>query len=69
MILYDMAWAGLWLSLDTNLIPWISSSKDRFNKIDQLFDRVAALQFKSHDKKPGRQHLERQAGVSQRRCR
>ena len=37
VILYDMAWAGLRRTLKTKVIPWISTGKDRFDTLDQLF--------------------------------
>jgi hypothetical protein len=53
VVLYDMAWAGLRHPLMTKFRPWISSGKDRFDSLDQLFDCAAALQFEPADKKPG----------------
>jgi hypothetical protein len=52
-VLYDMAWAGLWHSLKTKVRPWISSSNDRFDTLDPLFDCVAASEFTPDDKKLG----------------
>jgi len=64
--LYDMAWAGLRHALRTKVRPWISSSKDRFNTLNQLLDCAAASKFKPDDKKPrGQQQQHRQAGESQ----
>jgi hypothetical protein len=65
VVLYDMAWAGLRHPLMTKFRPWISSGKDRFDTLDQLFDCAAALQFEPADKKPGWQQQQRQAGESQ----
>jgi len=65
VVLYDMAWAGLRHVLKTKVRPWISSGKDRFNTLDQLFDCAAASEFKPDDKMPGGQQQQRQAGVSQ----
>jgi len=65
VVLYDMAWAGLRHALKTKVRPWISSGKDRFDTLDQLFDCAAASEFKPDDKKPGGQpHQQRQAGES-----
>jgi hypothetical protein len=65
VVLYDMAWASLRHALKTKVRPWISSGKDRFNTLDQLFDCAAASEFKPDDKKPGGQQQQRQAGESQ----
>jgi hypothetical protein len=66
VVLYDMAWAGLRHALKTKVRPWISSGKDRFDTLDQLFDCAAASEFKPDDKKPGgQQQQQRQAGESQ----
>jgi len=63
VVLYDMAWVGLRHALHTNVRPWISSGKDRFNTPDQLFYCAAALEFKPDDKKPGaQQQQQRQTG-------
>jgi len=53
LVLYDMAGAGLQHALKTKVRPWISTSKDRFDTLDQLFDCAAALEFNPDDKKPG----------------
>jgi hypothetical protein len=51
-------WAGQRHALKTKVRPWISSSKDRFDTPDQLFDYVAASVFNPDDKKPwGQQQL------------
>jgi len=61
-----MPWVGLRLALKTKVRPWISSGKDRVDTLDQLFDCAAASEFKSDDKKPGRQQQQqREAGESQ----
>jgi len=61
-----MAWAGWWHTLKTKAKPWISSGKDRFDTLDQLFDCAAASEFKPDDKKPGgQQQQQRQTGESQ----
>jgi len=65
VVLYDMARAGLRLLLKLNDRPWISSGKDRFDTLDQLFDCAAASEFKPDDKKPGGQQQQRQTGESQ----
>jgi hypothetical protein len=66
VILYHMAWAGLRHALKTKVRPWISTGKDRFDTLDQLFDCVAPSEFKSDDLKPrGQQQQQRQAGESQ----
>jgi hypothetical protein len=57
VVIYNMAWVGLWHALKTKVRTWISSGKDRFNTLDQLFDCVAASEFKQEYKKPrGQQH-------------
>lgn len=53
VVLYDMVWAGLWHALMMKVKPWISRGKDRFNRLDHLFDCVAALELNLHDKIPG----------------
>jgi len=66
VVLYDMAWAGLWHVLKTKVRPWISSRKDRFDTLDQLIDCAAASEFKPDDKMPGGQQQQQgQAGESQ----
>jgi hypothetical protein len=65
VVLYDMAWGGLRHALKTKVRPWISSGKDRFDTLDQLFHCAAASEFKLDDKKPGGQQQQRQAGESQ----
>jgi len=65
VVLYDMAWAGLRHALKTKVRPWISTGKDRFNTLDQLFDCAAASEFKPDDKKPGGQQQQSQYGESQ----
>jgi len=55
VVLYDMAWAGLRHAPKTKVIPWISTSKVRFDTLDRLFDCAAAWEFKLEDKKPGGQ--------------
>jgi hypothetical protein len=62
---YDMAWAGLQHPLKTKVRPWISSGKDRFDTLDQLFNYVAVSEFKLVDKKPGGQQQQRQTEESQ----
>jgi len=53
-------------ALKTKVRPWISSGKDRFDTLDQLFDCAAALEFKPDDKKPGgQQQQQRQVGETQ----
>jgi len=42
VVLYDMARAGLRHTLKTKVRPWISSGKDRFDTLDQLFDSAVA---------------------------
>ena len=60
-----MAWAGLRHALKRKFRPSISSSKDRFDTLDELFDCAAASKFKPDDKKPGGQQLQqRQTGES-----
>jgi hypothetical protein len=39
----------------TKVRPWISSGKDRFDTLNQLFICEAALEFKPDYKKPGGQ--------------
>jgi hypothetical protein len=66
VVLYDMAWVGLWHTRKKKVRPWISSGKDRFDTLDQLFHCVAASEFKPDEKKPtGQQLQQRQAGESQ----
>jgi len=66
VVLYDMACADVRHALKTKVRPWISSSKDRFDTFDQLFNWAAASEFKPDDKKPGgQQQQQRQAGESQ----
>jgi len=66
VVLYDRAWAGLRHALKMKVRPWISSGKDRFDTLDQLFDCAAASEFKLDHKKPGgQQQQQRQAGESQ----
>jgi len=61
-----MAWAGLRHALKTKVRPWISSGKERFDTLDQLFDCAAASEFKPDDKKPGgQQQQQRLTGESQ----
>ena len=63
---YDMAWVGRRHALKMNVTPWISSGKDRFETLDQLFDCAAASEFKLDDKKPGGQQQQQwQRGESQ----
>jgi hypothetical protein len=45
VIIYGMARAGVPHALKTNVRPRISSDKDRFDKLPQLFDCVAASVF------------------------
>jgi len=52
VVLYDMAWVGLRRALKMKVRPWISSGKDRFDRLDQLFDCVAASEFILDDNKP-----------------
>jgi hypothetical protein len=59
-----MALAGLRHALKAKVRPWISTGKDRFDTLDQLFDCAAASEFKPDDKKPGGQQQQRQAGDS-----
>ena len=66
VVLYDMAWAVLRHPVKTKVRPWISSGKDRFETLDQLFDCAAASEFKPDNKKPGgKQQQQRQSGESQ----
>jgi hypothetical protein len=60
-----MAWVCLRHALKTKIRPWISSGKDRFDTLDQLFDCAAASEFNPDDKLPGGQQQQRQAGESQ----
>jgi hypothetical protein len=53
VVLYNMAWVGLLHAFKTKVRPSISSGKDRFDTLDQLFDCEAALEFKLDDKQPG----------------
>ena len=55
VVLHDMAWVRLQYVLKTQARPWISSGKARFDKLDQLFDCAAALEFKPDHNKPGGQ--------------
>jgi hypothetical protein len=59
VVLYDMVWAGLQHALKTKVRPWISSGKDRFDTLDQLFNCATASEFKQDDKKPGGQQQQR----------
>jgi hypothetical protein len=59
VVLYDMVWAGLRHTLKMKVRPWISSGKDRFDTLDQLFDCATASEFKLDDKKPGGQQQQR----------
>jgi hypothetical protein len=45
--------------------PWISSGRDRFDTLHQLFDCAAASEFTPDHKKPGGQQQQRQTGESQ----
>jgi hypothetical protein len=65
VVLYDMAWVGLRHALKTKVRPRISTGKDRFDTLDQLFDCAAASEFKLDDKKPGGQQQQSQYGESQ----
>jgi len=65
VVLYDVAWAALRHALKTKDSPWISSAKDRFDTLGQLFDYAVASEFKPDDKKPGGQQQQRQTGESQ----
>jgi len=65
LVPYDMAWAGLRPTLKMKVRPLISSSKDRFDTLDQLFDSAAASEFKPNNKKPGGQQQQRQTGEFQ----
>ena len=68
VVLYDMACPGPWHALRMKVKPWISSGKDRFDTLDQLFDCATASEFKLDDKKSGgQQQQQRQAGESQKR--
>jgi hypothetical protein len=67
LIVYEVVpWAGLRHTLKTKVRPWISTGKDRFDTLDQLFDYAAASEFKPDDKKPGGQQQQTQSGESQR---
>jgi hypothetical protein len=66
VVLYNMAWAGLRHALKIKLRPWISSGKDRFDTLDQLFDSAAASEFKPDDKTPrGQQQQQSHVGEPQ----
>jgi hypothetical protein len=65
LVLYDMAWTGRRHALKMKVRPWISSGKDRFDTLDQLFDCALASEFKPDDKKPGGQQLQRPTVESQ----
>jgi hypothetical protein len=52
VIVCDIAWVGLPHTLKMKVSPWISSSNDRFNTIDQLFDCAAASVFQPDIKMP-----------------
>jgi hypothetical protein len=61
-----MAWARLWHALKNKVRPWISRGKDRFNRLDQVFECAAASEFKPDDKKPRSQHQQQcRTGESQ----
>jgi len=47
-----MAWAGLRDALITKDTLWISSGKDNFDIVDQLFDYLVALELLLDDNKP-----------------
>jgi len=65
VVLYDMEWVCGRHPLKMKVRPWISTGKDRFDTLDQLFDCAAASEFKPDDKKPGGQQQQpRQAGES-----
>jgi hypothetical protein len=55
VVLYGMSCAGLRYTLMAKVRPWITSGKEMFDTLDQLFDRVVASEFKSEDKSPGGQ--------------
>jgi hypothetical protein len=65
LVLYDMAWKGLWHPLTMKVRPLISSGKDRFDTVDQLIDSAVASEFNPNDKKPGGQQQQRQTGEFQ----
>jgi len=65
VVLYDMAWVGLKHALKMNARPSISSGKDRFDTLDQLFNCRAASEFKLDNKKPEGQQQQMHAGWSQ----
>jgi len=52
-VLYDMALVDLGHALMTKVTPWISSSNNRFDTFDQLFDCAAPSEFKPDDNTPG----------------
>jgi len=66
VVLYLMAWVGLSQTPKTKGRPWISSGKDRFDTLNQLFNCAAASEFKLHNMKPREQQLQqRHTGESQ----
>jgi hypothetical protein len=53
VVQYYLALVGLWQAHKTKVRPWISSGQGRFDSLDQLFDCLAASEFKPDDKKAG----------------
>lgn len=49
VVVYDMAWAAPRHALLTQVRPWISSSIDKFETFDQLFDSVVTSEFAPDD--------------------
>jgi hypothetical protein len=52
-VLYDMAWAGQWHSIQTKVRAWILSCKHTFNTLDPPLDCAATLEFKPDNKHLG----------------
>jgi chemotaxis protein histidine kinase CheA len=60
VVVYDMAWSGLRHALKTKVRQWIPKDKDRFERLDELFDSAAASESKPEGKKPGGQQQQQQ---------
>jgi len=59
---YNMASVGLQHQLQMKVRCWISSSKDRFDTLHQLFNCVASSQLQLDDNNPSGHHQYRQSG-------
>jgi len=67
LVLYNLVSAELRHALKTQVRHWISSGKNRFNRLDQRFDCATGSEYKPDDKEPGgHQQQQGQAGVKKR---